>query len=220
MDDNITINCLRGVDCLVVKKVYDAFSKRECLENTPFEVQLPGGCLDDYVFLHTQFGKAEVHPCEGEAVLTEKDDNYARVNIIVSVPVYVVLKRKCDKRIFALPAHPICSGVVQCDNHIKIKVTGVVYAPKEFLRQGRFDVQAETYIETGCVSGCRGEVITVSLGVFLVVRVTSDVSLRIPNYGFCEFNSGCDEQCEENFCETFLDETLTPFPQFYPDDMC
>ena len=220
MEENINISCLRGIDCLVVKKVYDSFSRRECLDNMPFEIQLPGGCTDDYTFCHTVFGRAEVYRDECEPIFTEKDENYARVHFIVGIPVYAVLKRKCDRRIFTVPVHPICSGVVQPDNMIRIPVDACVYAPRNFLRQGRFEVQAETYVETGCANLCRGDNIILTLGVFLIVRVTSDVQLRIPNYGYCEFPSECDECCDENFCETFLDEALTPFPQFFPGDNC
>ncbi len=220
MDENLNINCLRGVDCLVVKKVYDAFSGRECIENIPFEVQLPCGCMDDYVFCHTQFGKAEVVPYECEPYFTERDENHARLHMIIAFPVYVVLKRRSDKRLFTLPAHPIHSGTVQKDNIIRIPIDTTVYAPAEFLRQGRMEASAETYIRTGCVNTCRGENITLSLGIFFIVRITSDVSLRIPNYGFCEVPEECDEECCENFCESFLDETITPFPQFFPEDRC
>ncbi len=220
MEENLNINCLRGIDCLVVKKVYDSLSRRECLENIPFEVQLPGGCLEDYIFCHTQFGRAEVMPYECEPVFTEKDECYARVHLIVGIPVYVVLKRRSDKRIFTLPAHPVSCGVVQKDNIIRIPIDTTVYAPREYLRQGRFEAQAETYIETGCVNTFRGENLIMSLGIFLILRIVSDVQLRIPNYGYCEVPKECDECCDENFCETFLDETLTPFPQFFPGDIC
>ncbi len=220
MEENLNINCLRGVDCLVVKKVYDAFSRRECLENISFEVQLPGGCMDDYTFCHTVFGKAHVFPYDNAAYLSETNENYARLSIIVGIPVFVVLKRKCDKTLFTLPAHPIFSGVVQKDNILRLPVESTVYAPRDYLRQGRFDVMAETFIKTGCVNICRGEIITLSLGIFLVIKITSDVSLRIPNYGYCEIPGECEDECCENFCENFLDETITPFPQFFPDDIC
>ena len=221
MDENITINGARGIDCLVAKKVYDALSRRECLENIPFELQLPGGELSDYVYCYTQFGRAEVYSCDCEPIFTEKDENYARMRLIVGVPVYVVLKRRSDRRVFVIPAHPVSCGVVQKDNIIRIPVDTTVYAPREFLRQGRFEAQAETYVETGCVNaGCGCDTLTLSLGIFIVLRVVSDVHLRIPNYGYCEVPPECDEPCDENFCETFLDETLTPFPQFFPGDLC
>ncbi len=220
MDENLNINCLRGTDCLIVKKVYDAFSGRECLDNIPFEVQLPCGCMDDYVFCHTLFGKTRTVRNEGDPYFTERDENHAGVNLIIEIPVYVVLKRRSDKRLFTLPAHPVHSGVVQKDNIIRIHVNSAVCVPAEFLRQGRFEVSAETYVKTGCVNTGRGESITMSLGIFFVVRVTSDVSLRIPNYGFCEVPPECEDECCENFCEIFLDEAVTPFPRFFPDDNC
>ena len=64
----------RCVDCLIVKKVYDACSKRECLERQPFCVALPQGNIDDYTYLHTEFGKAVIEPYEAQPYLMCKDD--------------------------------------------------------------------------------------------------------------------------------------------------
>ena len=219
MEDKVNTTSRRCVDCLVVKKVYDACSKRECLENLPFELQLPGGCMDDFTFLYAEFGRAEVEHYEKEPFFCEKDDRYARLRIVVAVPVFAVVRRKCDRRVFRVCAHPICGGIVQKDNLVRIPVDTTVFAPREFLRQGRFEPYAESFVETGCSITTENDNLLLSLGFFLIIKVVSDVQLKIPNFGFCEVPPDCNEPCDENFCQNFLDEEITPFPQFFPRDL-
>ena len=221
MDERInTTASKRCVDCLVVKKVYDACSKRECLEKLPFVLQLPCGTLDDYTYLYTQFGKAEVEPYEGEPFFTEKDDCYAKLRMVVAVPVWVVLRRRSDRAIFRVAAYPVCGGSVQSDNYVRLPLDMTVYAPKEFLRQGRFEPYAESFVECGCALAVDHNTMQLSLGFFLIIKVLSDVQLKVPNFGFCEIPPECDDEpCDLNFCQSFLDGDVTPFPQFFPNDI-
>ncbi len=209
----------RCVDCLVVKKVYDACSKRECLERAPFCVTLPCGNMNDYTYLHTEFGPAIVEPYEDEPIFTCRDEQYARLRCVVGVPCYVVLCRNADRATVRCPACPVCNGVVQSDNIVRFPVNNIVYAPREFLWQGRFEPYCECYVETGCASNATnvGNIL-LSLGFFIVIKVVSDVQLKIPNFGFCDIPPECDDPCDENFCENFLNQDATPFPQFFPSD--
>lgn len=220
MEDKVNATSRRCVDCLVVKKVYDACSKRECFENVPFELHLPGGDVDDYTFLHTEFGKAEVERYEKEPFFTEKDECHAKLKLVVAVPVWVVLRRNSDRKIFTIAAHPICGGTIQKDNLFRIPVEATVYAPRDFLRQGRFEPYAECYVETGCNTRLvEHDNILLTLGFFIIIKVVSDVQLKVPNFGFCEIPPSCDDPCDVNFCEDFLNEEITPFPQFFPLDL-
>ena len=60
----------RGVECLIVDKVYDGCSKKECMQNMPFELELNGD-LSDYTFLYAQFGASEIEHYECEPFFTE-----------------------------------------------------------------------------------------------------------------------------------------------------
>ena len=220
MEDRINPSAKRCVDCLIVKKVYDACSKRTCFENMAFALKLPCGTPDDYVYLRTEFGKSVIEPYEDEPIFTERDEANANLKMVVGVPVWVVMKRRSDKQIVKVPACPICSGNVQCDNLVRVPINICVYAPREYLRQGRFEPYAESYVETGCANLNDNNTIQLSLGFFFVIKVVSDVQLKIPNFGFCEIPPECrEEPCDVNFCQTFLDETATPFPQFFPGDI-
>ncbi len=220
LEDRLNTSAKRCVDCLVEKKVYDSCSKRECLENLLFSIDLPNGELEDYCYMHTEFSAARVERYENQPYFTEKDDNYAILKAVLGVDVYVVLKRKCDRAIFRLPALPMCANEVQKDNTVRIPVELTVYAPKTYLRQGRFYPFAESLVETGCVSVADCNTLRMSLGFFFIVKVVSDVQLKVPNFGFCEVPPECcEEPCDINFCQTFLDEAVTPFPQFFPSEL-
>lgn len=220
MDEKINTQAAkRCVDCLVVKKVYDSCSKRECLEKLPFVLQLPCGTLEDYTYLYTQFGRAEVEPYESEPFFTERDDCYARLKAVAAVPVWVIMRRRSDRAIFRIAAYPICGGVPQSDNYVRFPIDVTVYAPKDYLRQGRFEPYVESYVECGCAVPAENNVMQLSLGFFLIVKVISEVQLKVPNFGFCEVPPTCDEPCDANFCQSFLDEDITPFPQFFPTDI-
>lgn len=220
MDDRVMNNSAkRCVDCLIVKKVYDACSKRTCFENLPFMLDLPCGTSDDYVYMHTEFGKAQVEHYENEPFFTERDECNANLKMIVGVPVWVVMKRRSDRAIVKVPARPICNSSPQCDNIVRVPVNICVYAPRDYLRQGRFEPYAESLVETGCANITECNTIQLSLGFFFIIKVVSDVQLKVPNFGFCETPPECQEDpCEVDFCQNFLDETVTPFPQFFPGD--
>ncbi len=208
------------MDCLVVNKVYDSCSKRECLEKMPFVLELPCGTTDDYVFSHTEFGKAVTEPYENMPVFTERDECYSNMKFVAAVPVWVVLRRKSDRCMIRVPARPVCAGTVQADNLVRFTIDVNVYAPRDFVRQGRFEPMCESYVETGCAILMESNSILLSLGFFFIIKAVSEVQLQIPNFGFCDVPPECEEKpCEVNFCETFLDENVTPFPQFFPNDV-
>lgn len=219
MNEKIEVNnCCMEVDCLIVNKVYDACSKRDCLERALFCVNFPTGNADDYKFLHAEFGKAHVEPWGDYPFFQEINENYALMRFVAAIPVYVVVKRKCDGEIFRLPAKLIVNGTVQCDNKIRFPVEVVVYAPSEYLRQGRFEPFVESFAEVGYSNLVDNhEAIQLSIGVFLIVKVVSEVQLKIPTYGFCDIPPECDEMPSDiEFCDTFMDENVTPFPEFFP----
>ena len=208
------------IDCLKVDKVYDACQQRECIEDQLFDLDFPGcACSEGFEFVRGEFGKAECEEIPCVPKFTEIDENFARLQIACAIPVYVVVKRRSDGAIFKLPANPIFDGVEQEDNKIRFLKDVVVYAPAEFLRQGRFECVCESYAECDCsdVAFEGFDNIRLTIGVFLIVKVVSEVELCIPTFGFCDTPAPCDEFPEDDeFCDTFLDEELTPFPDFFP----
>ena len=75
----------RGVECLIVDKVYDGCSKKECMQNMPFELELNGD-LSEYTFLYAQFGAAEIEHYECDPYFTEMDECHARLKCVVAIP--------------------------------------------------------------------------------------------------------------------------------------
>lgn len=221
LDERIAGCCDRipEIDCLKVLKVYDSCQIRECIEDQLFDLDFPTGPSSDYKFLRCEFGKAEVEPLPDTMLFTEVDEYFARLKGICAVPVFVVVQRICDKKIFKLPAHPIIDGVEQCDNKVRFPFDVLVYAPAEYLRQGRFEACCESFGECadGFIRFTGRDNILLTIGFFIVIKVCSEVQLKIPTFGFCKAPPPCDElPIKEEFCEMFLNEDLTPFPDFFP----
>jgi len=218
LEDRINSTSRRCVDCLVVKKVYDAFSRRECLENLPFEIEYPDECTNDYTFIRTEFGKATIENYESEPFFTEIDECHSKLKMVVGVPVYAVIKRNCDNKLFRVCAYPKCSGTVQRDNIVRFPVDASVYTPRQFLRQGRFEPYVESLVETGCANLMQNATLVLTLGFFFIIKVVTDVTLKIPNFGYCDAPEENNLSMDQKFCEVFLDDKQTPFPTFFPDD--
>ncbi len=209
----------RCIDCLLVNKVYDSCSKRECLESIEFAIEVCGD-IDEYTFLYAEFGAAQVEPYECKPYFTEIDQCHAKLNAVVGVPIYAVLRRNYDNTTVTVEARPICNGVVQKDNLLRIPVNPTFELPREFVRQGRFTPYAESYVETGCATKICGDKLIMTLGFFIIVDAISPVQLKIPTFGFCDIpDEECDDPCEPDFCETFLNEDLTSFPTFFPSNV-
>ncbi|MPW26297.1 hypothetical protein GC105_10905 [Alkalibaculum sp. M08DMB] len=209
------------VDCLKVKKVYFSCQLRECIEDQLFDLDYPTGNSCDYKFVRCEFGDASIEPIKHVPLFTEVDEYYAKLRGVVAVPIYVVVRRKCDGEIFKLAAHPIIDGCEQKDNKVRFPIDVIVYAPANFLRQGRFIADAESLAECdhNLVRFIGSDNIELSIGFFIIIKVLSEVQLKIPTFGFCEIPEPCDEVApiSDVFCELFLNEELTPFPQdFFP----
>ena len=208
----------RGVECLIVDKVYDACSKRECIQNMTFDWALNGD-ISEYTFLYAQFGDSEVEQYEDEPFFTEMDECHARLKCVVAIPIYAVLRRKCDCSIVAVEAKPVCGSTVQSDNKIRIPVSTVMDLNRKFVRQGRFAPVAECFTEANCVNRSGGCQISMTLGFMIVVSAVSKVSLKVPTFGYCPIPEECrEEECAPNFCETFLSEDISAFRDFFPSN--
>ncbi len=221
MDERAEINRCRDYDRLIVRKVYDECSKRECLERMLFCVDFPSGCPSDYTFIRVEYGAAEVEQWGKHPTFREINENYAMMKFVAAVPIYVVVKHCRDKAEYRLPARLVVDGVVQTDNKIRFPVEVAVYAPAEFVRQGRFYPFVESYCEQGrCGTiNITCNEIELSIGIFMIIKAVSDVQMKVNTYGFCDIPPECDEiPCDINFCELFLDSDATPFPPFFPPE--
>jgi len=75
----------------------------------------------------------------------------------------------------------------------------------------------ESYAEVGYNNIIDNQnLMQLSIGVFLIVKVISEVQLKIPTYGFCDIPPECEEQSNIEFCEEFMNDEATPFPDFFP----
>ena len=210
----------RGVECLLVNKVYDSCSKRECLEGMQFEIDVRDD-MSCYQFCHAEFGQAIIEPYENEPIFTEMDECHCKVRAVVGIPAYAVLRRRGESSKIRVPVKPICNGSVQKDNIIRIPICTVFELDRKFVRQGRFSLTAESYVETGCTSRLSGDNLTMTLGFMIIVSAISEVQLKIPTFGFCDMPCECEvEECGPDFCETFLSEDIDNLGDFFPVNNC
>ena len=209
------------VECLKVKKVYFSCQLRECIEDQLFDVDFPCGDRTDFKFIRAEFGEASVEPMRNVPLFTEIDEYYARLRGVIAVPVFLVFRRKQDGQLFKLKAKPIIDRCEQKDNKVRFPIDVVVFAPADFLRQGRFFPDAESIAEVSnnSVRFTGNDNVEMTIGFFIIIKVLSEVQLKVPTYGFCEVPEPCDEvsPISDLFCEAFLDEDITPFPErFFP----
>ncbi|WP_303863872.1 hypothetical protein [Alkalibaculum bacchi] len=210
------------VECLKVKKVYFSCQLRECIEDQLFDLDFPTGDRSDFKYVRTEFGEASVEPIKCVPLFAEIDEYYARLRGVVAVPVYLVFRRKCDGQLLRIAANPIIEKCEQRDNKVRFPIDLVVFAPADFLRQGRFFPDAESIgeVNNNLVRFTGNDNVELTIGFFLIIKVLSEVQLKVPTFGFCDVpEASCDEVApiSDVFCEAFLDEDITPFPQrFFP----
>ncbi len=220
-------------ECIKVKKVFDEFGLRDCVEGIRFE-------LCD-------------KPKNGEIEPTLILRNCVLKNVIIadaskrSSNGYLIEKRlrfsgKCCCEVY---------GKDSCGNVIRMKVTELPNGTKfsigpygelcysfnvrreyvgpnsicpedferllHFIEEGRFELQCleEAIIDDENNETC-DEVLTTSLGLFLVVKFDTEVQLCVPVTGYCQVLE--DEQnIEEGFCEDVF--PCVSFPEFNPPQL-
>lgn len=197
--------------CLVVKKVFDACSKRYCFTDQAFRFMLPRGCLDDYSFVDVAFGKAKIAKRECAPFFTPKTDCTATYKGVVLIPVYAYLRERCSKRIIMVPLHPVENGNVCPDNFLRIPFEHKVNLHKRYVLQGRFEPYAESYGQFCDNITLDGNTLRMSVGVFVIIKVVGDTQLKMHHHGNCEIPPECNTDCT-NFCEDFMNADITGFP--------
>ncbi len=206
------------LECLKVKKVFDEFALRDCVEGIKFELDsVPAGRIIQprLILKHCDISNVEI-----------KD---------VSTNTLAILRfsGRCCCKVFGKDERDrlIRMRVVDIpdsDNNLSIGEDGELCfnfnvrrefpdATEEnfenllhFLDEGRFELQcfAEAVIdefnnETDC------ELLVTNLGIFIAVKFDAEVQVCVPVLGYCEVEEVLP--IEESFCERFEFENIPSF---------
>ena len=210
-------------ECVKVKKVFDEFVLRECIDGIEFETD---GCPENY--------KAVINP-----MLILRHCNI--LNPQISDASIKKQKRlrfagKCCSQVYAKDEN---------DNIIRLKVKNIPSGSKlskgpkgelcfsfnvkrvypdanrevfdrllHFIDQQSFELQclSEAIIDEENNQINNGELVT-SLGIFIAIKFSAEVQLCIPVFGYCQIT---DECTEDDFCDSFDSEEI---PNFNPPQL-
>lgn len=186
---------LNGVDfdCLIVDKVFASCQQRECFPEVEVEVT-PG----------KTFGRIKFRPgfiVPNTLIVTDTDTpNFRRVRFTVRIPFQVL-----DNN-----GNIIGEGFLP--DILKDIILYIPDARDEF----EFRIVVETKSEVLLPPTQTGNIVTFTVGTFIIVKVVGTVQLVIPAFGYCPEPPFCTEFSPTDICEMF---EYADFPEFFPPQL-
>jgi len=205
------------LECLKVKKVFDEFALRDCVEGIKFELaQVPrGGAIQPTLILkHCRLSDVEIKDVSTNSCKALKFSGKVCCDVFGKDERGNIIRM----RVVDIP---------DCGNHLSIGEDGELcfrfsvrrdYPHADpanfenlihFLDEGRFELQAfmEAVIddlnnETDC------ELLVTNLGVFVAIKFDAEVQVCVPVLGYCEIDEIMP--IEDNFCDRFEYEFTLP----------
>lgn len=219
-------------ECIKVKKVFDEFGLRDCVEGIEFEVEeiCNGGTIDPILILRNCM-----------------ISNVSITDASLRSPIGAIIEKRLR---FAGTCCCDVYGKNQKGRIVKLDVTSIPPGTKfsigadgslcfsfvirreytspntisdedferllHFIDEGRFELQciSEAIIDDENNEVVGGTLVT-NLGLFIVVKLDTEVQLCIPTLGYCEVFE--DVQGEENFCADIF--PLIDFPDVNPPQL-
>jgi len=174
--------------CIMVDKVYDACSQRECFEDVEF-------CFTNELCDEVE---CEVIKVESECTLTQEQEDppLVRADVCIEICVKVTCNEDTKTRTLRVTKQVLLFGFEGMD----CKVITVA----ECLGCDVMQIDNDTTVMC-------------DVGLFLEVKTTDFIQLLVPSYGFCPVPPECEELPFRDRCEEFL-EGPPPrrfFPQPY-----
>jgi len=206
------------LECLKVKKVFDEFALRDCVEGIKFELCQPprGGSIQPTLILrHCKISDVEIKDvstngmkmlkfsgkCCCEVFGKDERGNIIRMRVIDIPDCHTNLSIGEDGELcfrFSVRREYPDATTENFNNLI------------HFLDEGRFELQCfveavidEMNSDTEC------ELLVTNIGVFLAVKFDAEVQVCVPVLGYCEIEEVLP--IEDSFCERFEFENLPSF---------
>lgn len=193
--DNSSLEALGRLDfdCVIIDKVFASCQQRECFPELEYNLE---GCS----FERVRFRPGFIVP----NTLTVTDicgrPNFRRVRFTIRVPFQIL-----DE----------CGEIIQENFLPDIFKDVILYIP-DARDEFDFRIVVETQSVLLCPPVVCGEVLTITVGVFVIVKVVGTVQLLIPTLGYCPPPPCCEEFSPEDICELF---DYADFPDFFPPQL-
>lgn len=206
------------LECLKVKKVFDEFALRDCVEGIKFELDsVPkGGVIQPVLILkHCRICDVEIKDISTNCMKALKFSGKSCCDVFGKDEKGHIIKM----RVVDIP---------ECNTNLSIGEDGELCfrfnvrreypdATREnfnnllhFLDEGRFELQSfseavidELNNETDC------ELLVTNLGIFVAIKFDAEVQVCVPVLGYCEVEEILP--IEDSFCERFEFENLPSF---------
>jgi len=207
------------LECLKVKKVFDEFALRDCVEGIKFELDCPprGGAIQPQLILK--------HVCVSDVEVKDVSTNHMKM---------LRFSGKCCAEVYGKDqrGHIIRMRVVDIpdcnNNNLSIGHDGELCfrfsvrreypdaTPENFaslihfLEEGRFELQCfEEAVIDELNNETDNELLVTNLGLFVAIKFDAEVQVCVPVLGYCEIEEVLP--IEESFCERFEFENLPSF---------
>ena len=183
--------------CVIIEKVFDSCLQRECFDN--ISIPLPIGGVPPFTFVSITFLNGVIVPAS--IVITPIPNTMtARIQFTIQIPFTLTL-RDSTGTLFTIPG--------TLPNINKDIILYFPTTPPEF----DFNLRVETRTEVLGIPPFTATTIVLSIGSFIISKVTGVVQLQIPEFGYCPVPGPCEEFLPANPCADF--ETA-PVPDFFP----
>lgn len=185
--------------CIIVLKVYSSCKMRQCF--TDVEISLPG---NNYSFVDIQFQNGNLF--NQRIIPLYNRIGYARVEFDMRINFFITLQ------------HPDIGLHVIQGNLPTFHRDIIHYYPKN-RPEYTFTLSSNTLSELLSPVQIHDNIISMSVGTFIILNISHPVQLKIPSLGYCPEPIDCEEYSEIviNPCSKFLNPTETPFPfDFFP----
>lgn len=216
--------CLNGAtvfkECVKVKKVFDEFVLRECVEGIEFEVDEchenfkgsiePTLILRNCTIINPQIKNASTNSekrlrfsgrCCCQVFAKDSKGNVIKLKV-KNVPTGTALSKGPNGELcFSFSVRRIYPGAT----------TETFNRLLHFIDQEAFELQclSEAIIDEEN-NEFTGDTLITSIGIFVAIKFDAEVQLCIPVFGTCEITDECSE---EEFCDAF---ELKDIPNFNP----
>lgn len=190
--------------CVIVEKVFFSCQQRECFPNLVVELPIGGG---PFTFESITFNNGVILPDSIIITPIPGRPNFARAQFTIQI-CYTVTVRNAIGTLITIPG---CLPDIFKDI--------VIYYPPtrpEF----DFNLRVETRSELLVPAIISGDELLITVGSFVISKLTGLVQLAINAFGYCPEPPFCEEFPTEEPCIDFLNPNLTPFPtDFFPPQL-
>jgi len=190
--------------CIIVEKVFFSCQQRECFPN--FSIYLPDS-YGPFTFVSITFNNGVILPESIVITPIPSRPNFARAQFTVRICFTATVRNTVGTLI------PVTGCLPDIFKDI------VIYYPStrpEFA----FNLRVETRSELLVPAFITGDDLFITVGAFVISKLTGLVQLSIDAFGYCSEPPFCEEFPTEEPCIDFLNPNLTPFPtDFFPPQL-